>query len=467
MKLINRVEELAGLEEYWEKRDAQLVVIYGKRRVGKTALIKAFAQPKPHIYFLADKTTEAENLKLAGKAVGKHFNDALLEKNGFSEWYDLFEYLKQHAQKKLVFAVDEFPYLAEGNKAVSSIFQKGWDEILSRLPLFLILCGSSIGMMESETLAYKAPLYGRRTAQILAKPLSFFDAWNFYPHRGFDEFLRIYAITGGNPAYLLKLKDAKNLEDALRQYVFKPIELLFEEVEFILKEELREPRQYMSILRAISFGCRKFGEIVNETGFEKSSLHKYLFTLEDLHLIEKEVPVTEKSPEKSRRGFYQIQDQFVKFWFNYVYPHKGEIELGNTTSAFAQWKKTFDGAVAQNYEWVVREVVRKYQKEFFPFSRLGRWWEGSEEIDLVATNDNTNQILFGEAKYSSKQVGTNIYEDLKLKTQKVVWGKKGRKEYFALFSKSGFTPDMKKLADKENVFLFEREKLVRRGGNGC
>jgi len=460
MKLINRLDELAGLEEYWKKKEAQLVVIYGKRRVGKTSLIKAFAQPKPHIYFLADKTTESENLKLLGATVGKYFKDTRLEKNGFKDWYDLFEYLKQHSKEKLVFAIDEFPYLAEGNKAVSSMFQKGWDETLSKLSIFLILCGSSIGMMESETLAYKAPLYGRRTAQILVRPFSFFDARNFYSDLDFDEFLRIYAVTGGNPAYLLKLKDAKNLHAALKQYVFKPIELLFEEVEFILKEELREPRQYMSILKAMSFGCRKFGEIINETGVEKGSIHKYLFALEKLHIIEKEVPVTEKSPEKSRRGLYQIQDQFVKFWFNYVYPYKGEIELGNTTSAFAQWEKTFDGIVAQNYELVAREVIRKQQKNIFPFSRVGRWWEGNEEIDLIAINENTNQILFGEAKWSNKQVGTNIYEDLKAKTQKVRWGNRDRKEYFALFSKSGFTPDMKKLAKEDSVLLFEKDKLI-------
>ena len=460
MKLINRIEELEGLDGYWGKKDAQLIVIYGKRRVGKTSLIKAFAQLKPHIYFLADKTTETENLKLLSVIVAKYFKDTRLEKNGLKDWYDFFEYLKQNVKERLVLAIDEFPYLAEGNKGVSSIFQKGWDEILSKLPVFFILCGSSIGMMESETLAYKAPLYGRRTAQILIKPFSFFDAWNFYPDLNFEEFLKIYGVTGGNPAYLLKLKDAKNLEEALKQYVFKPIELLFEEVEFILREELREPRQYMSILKAISFGCRKFGEIVNETGFEKGSLHKYLFTLEDLHLIEKEVPVTEKNPEKSRRGLYQIQDQFVKFWFNYVYPYKGEIELGNTISAFSQWGKTFGGIIAQNYELIMREIVRKYQKNIFPFSKIGRWWEGNEEIDLIALNENTNEILFGEAKWSNKQIGTNIYEDLKAKAQKVNWGKKGRKEYFALFSRSGFTPDMKKMAKQESVFLFEKDKLI-------
>lgn len=460
MKLIGRSDEIATLQEHWNEKGSQLVVIYGKRRVGKTSLIKAFSEHHHHIYFLADKTTEHENLKALGTAVGKRYGDPIVSKNGFRDWYDFFEYLKQRTSEKTVIAIDEFPYLAEGNKAVSSIFQKGWDETLSKLPVFLILCGSSIGMMESETLAYKAPLYGRRTAQMLVRPFPFLAARDFYPARDFGKFLEVYSVTGGNPAYLLKLRGGGNLEHALKKHVWRPVELLFEEVEFILKEELREPRQYMSILRAIAFGCRKFGEIVNETGIEKGSLHKYLFTLEDLHLIEKEVPVTEKNPQKSRRGLYRIQDQFVGFWFNYVYPFKGEIETGNAVSAQTQWKKSFGNVIARNYELVAQEIIRKHQKHAFEFSRIGRWWEGNEEIDVVALNEATDEILFAEAKWSNKQVGTNIYEDLKRKAVKVVWGTKNRKERFALLSKSGFTPDMRKLARNDGVLLFEKDRLL-------
>ena len=180
-----------------------------------------------------------------------------------------------------------------------------------------------------------------------------------------------------------------------------------------------------------------------------------------MHLIEKEVPVTEKNPEKSRRGLYRIQDQFIKFWFSYVYPFKGEIETGNILSAFTQWKKSFIHVVAQNYELAAQEILRKHQKKAFAFSRIGRWWEGNEEIDIVALNEATHEILFAEVKWSNKQVGTNIYEDLKQKAAKVTWGKKDRKECFALFSKSGFTPDMKKLARKDCVLLFEQDKPLK------
>ncbi len=463
MKLINRTEELKVLEGYWkEGTSSHLVIIYGKRRVGKTTLIHGFAQGKPVIYFLADKTTERENLKQLGKRVGEFFQDPLLVKNGFHDWYEVFEYLKLHVKERIIFALDEFPYLVETNKAISSIFQKGWDETLKKLSVVMILCGSSIGMMEEETLSHRAPLYGRRSAQIFVKPFSFFDAWKFFPHLNFEEFLNVYSVAGGNPTYLLKLKEAKNLTEAIRQYIFRPMEFLFEEIEFLLKEELRELRQYMSILKAIVFGNRKFGEIVNETGMEKSSLHKYLFTLEDLHLIEKEIPSTEKNPHKSRKGLYQIQDQFVKFWFNFVYPFRSEIELGNLQGVIEQWRRSFGQMVAFNYEIIARDIVREHQKEFFPFSRVGRWWDRNEEIDLIGVNEHTNEILFGEVKWSTKPVGTNILADLKRKASLVAWGKPNRKEYFCLFSKSGFTDQMKHVAKEEKINLFKQDKIIRR-----
>lgn len=460
MKLIDRTEELQHLNALWQSGSAQLVVIYGKRRVGKTALIRAFIDQKPSLYFLADRSTEAENLRLLGQVLGEHFADPLLIRHGLKDWYDCFAYLKRHVQAPLVLAIDEFPYLVEANKALSSIMQKAWDETLKELPIYLILCGSSIGMMEQETLAYRAPLYGRRTAQLLVKPLAFSEARQFYPQLGFAEFLSVYAVAGGNPAYLLKLRAEESLPAALRRHVFSPTELLFQEIEFLLKEELREPRVYMSLLRAIAAGCRKFGEIVNETGIEKSSLHKYLFTLQDLHLIGKEVSVTERRPAQSRQGLYYLHDPFVKFWFTHVYPFQAAIELGNGHLALQHWKAHLDASLAAAYERVAPELLMKHQGRLFPVARIGRWWDRHEEIDVVAVNEQTNQILFAEVKWSKKPVGINISQDLRRKASLVPWGKKGREERFALLSKSGFTPEMRRLSKTEGIFLFKEDRCV-------
>ena len=474
MKFINRNRELKALEERFPKAKPEFIIIYGKRRIGKTEIIKQFIKNKPAIYFLAKRTSEKDNLFSLGNIIGKFFKDRLLIEHGYHNWPEVFSYLKEKIKRRTVLIFDEFPYLAEANKGISSIFQAGWDEYLKETPVFLIICGSSIAMMEMETLAYKAPLYGRRTGQLFVKPMPFFEATKFFPGADFEDSLRFYSVAGGNPAYLLKLTDYSSLEEAIKKEILTPEEFLYQEVEFILKEELRQPRNYFSILKAIAFNRNKVSEIINETGLEKSALHNYLFVLEDLHLIEKEVSVTEKKPRVSRKGRYYLKDQFFKFWFNYCFPFINELELGNQSSSLREIRKSFALLVTGNYEKVSFEILHKFRKQLsvirqkrgkrsaplFDFQRVGRWWDKNEEIDLVAINEETNEILFGEAKWSNKLVGTNIYEELKRKSKKVVWGKKNRKEYFTLFSKSGFTPQMSKVAKREGVYLFHQDKLI-------
>ena len=229
-----------------------------------------------------------------------------------------------------------------------------------------------------------------------------------------------------------------------------------------MREELREPRNYLAILKAIALSKNKISEIVNETGLEKGNLHKYLYILEDLHIIQKEAPVTEKNPLKSRKGFYISQDQFFKFCLRYVIPNKSSLEEGKTDYVIKKIKKDFNTLVAENYEKAAREIVRHHEARFFPISKIGKWWERNEEIDIVAVNEEERKILFGEVKWRNKPLGINIYEDLKRKSQLVEWNRGRRKEYFCLFSKSGFTEDMRTLARKERAFLFHKEKLVYR-----
>lgn len=224
---------------------------------------------------------------------------------------------------------------------------------------------------------------------------------------------------------------------------------------------MREPRNYFSVLKAIGSNCTKASEIIDETGLEKSALHNYLFVLEDLHIIEKAIPITEKNPHNSRKGRYYLFDQFFKFWFSYCYPFLNELELGNKKSSLNAWRNSFEQIVATNYEKVAREILLQHQEKIFSFQKIGRWWDKNEEIDIVALNETGQEILFGEVKWSNKQVGTNVYEDLKNKSRKVEWGKENRKEHFCLFSKSGFTDNLKELARKENILLFEKDRMYK------
>jgi len=315
-------------------------------------------------------------------------------------------------------------------------------------------------MMESEVLAQKAPLFGRRTGQIFLKPFSFADSKKFFPRASFDRCLEFYSLAGGNASYLKRLDPARSAEQNIIDQVLPPEAFLSVEVEFILREELREPRNYFAILKAMALGKNRIGEIVNETGIEKSSLHKYLFILEDLHIIEKEVPVTEHSPLKSRKGLYRIQDQFFKFWFRYVLPNRARIEEGRLENVLSRIRTDFPTLVAENYERLAADIIKAHEDRIFPIENAGRWWTKNEEIDLVALNEERREALFGEVKWSARPVGTDIYRDLKRKAALVDWHSEERTERFCLFSRSGFTKPMLDLARKEGVILFSKDRWI-------
>lgn len=461
MKFINRTKELEAMNEKWETKTAQFFVIYGKRRVGKTELVKQFLKKKPAIYFLADKRNHQDQLKELGRVIGSYFHDMILVKNGFQDWMEFFEYIAGKGKMPLAIAIDEYPYLVETDASISSIFQKGWDQYLKNSQIFFVLLGSSMAMMESETLIHKSPLFGRRTGQILVNPMNFANSWKFFPKKSFAEFMSVYSITDGMPSYLLQIDGTLSIKNNIEKKIFVPTEFLHNEVEFMLKEELREPKNYLAILKAISWGKRKFGEIVNDTGLEKNIITKYLNTLERLCLIEKKIPVTEKRPEKSRKGLYAISDNFFRFWFQYVFPFKSDLEIGKYSHVFDQFNQSFNLLEASVYERVCQELIFDFEKKLFPIERVGSWWISDKEIDIVGISEREQKIVFGECKWSSKAVGTNIFFDLQEKAKFVQWGNEKREEYFILFSKKGFTADMIKLAkEKKNIVLVEEHKLA-------
>jgi len=468
MKFIDREIDLRWLEQRWSARDPQLLIVYGKRRVGKTELLKRFIRDKPAVYVLADRRPDPDQLKEVAARLGTHFDDPFIGRKGFAGWLEAFEYLnarlprgKTRKPHELVLAIDEYPYLVENNPATSSLFQKGWDETLSRLPLCLILCGSSMAMMESETLVQRAPLYGRRSGDLLVLPLDFSGVRQFLPKRwSFEKRVEVYALLGGMPGYLRQFDLGAGLKENVQQQILAPGAFLFREVDFLLKEELREPRNYLAILRAVSQGKRKFGEIINDTGLAKNVLHKYLHVLETLQLIVREVPITEKSPQRSKRSLYSIQDPFIAFWFECVYPFVSDLALGETGPALRRSQEILPHLLGRAYERIARETIRRSDALPFQLQRVGRWWDHQDEIDLVGINEAENAILFGEVKWSPKPLGTNILQALKAKAARVQWGRQGRQEAFALFSRKGFTPELRKVAREERALLFERDRQV-------
>lgn len=456
MTFIDREREMTFLNEKWESPDSQFIVLWGKRRVGKTELVKQFIRNKPHVYFLSESTNETEQLKRFSIALSEFFDEPLLKTRGFASWLESFDYIREK-RKKFILVIDEFPYLIQSNAGILSLFQKAWDEYWKDSEIFFLILGSSISMMENEVLGYRSPLYGRRTGQWRIEAMDFESISEFRKQEDFGDRFLHYATVGGTPAYWLQFSSENNYKENLKGKLLKKGEMLYDEVEFLLREELREPRYYFALLQAIACGKRKLSEIVNSTGISQPVANKYLGVLSDLKIVERELPATEAKPLKSKRGLYRITDEFFQFWFRFIFPKRAELEMGRINEVSKRVMNEITLYLPSVYEKLAIEIVKRIEKPI-PFTVVGSWWEKNEEIDIVAFNNELNTILFGEVKWSEKRVGTEIYNSLKIKSKGVLWGTKNRVEKFCIFSKSGFTEAMEKRAKKENVLLFRENR---------
>ncbi len=459
----NRVEELNRLNSRYKEKGAQLLIIYGRRRVGKTELIKEFVRDKSHIYFLADLSNEKEQLRQFSERIRLFTNDQSLVDNPFSNWVALFSYLKNLIlRKRLIIIIDEYQYLQSSNKAISSIIQKSWDEGLKDTQVFFILCGSYISFMERELLAYKSPLYGRRTAQFPVEPMSLYGARLFFNSYSIKDMIRTYGILGGVPAYLLQFDPKNKVEKNIETTFLYKDAFLFNETRFLLMEELREPRNYFSILKAIAFGATRTNEIVQHSSLERGLVVKYLDVLQNLRIIKREIPVTEYNPEKSRKGIYIIQDQYIKFWFRFIMPNQSFIEEGRRDFVLTQRILPYlDQYLGNVFEKVCVEYLRKIngtQRLPFSFDKIGKFWQHENEIDIIAFDLNFKNILIVECKWTSSPVGIDIFDGLIRKSGVVPGNFTAGKVYYGIFSKSGFTDSMNKI-ERPDLFLFDLKDL--------
>ena len=414
----NRVQELNLLNELYEKNTAKLIVLYGRRRVGKTELLKEFLKRHKGLYILARQESEAEQLKKISSQIAEYYQDNVLMLNPFTNWDALFQYLSEKPRIPIVF--DEFPYIVQSSKKITGILQDYWDNKLLQKNTFLILCGSSINMME-RLLGSKSPLYGRRTEQILLEPLKFNDACLFFPEGlDFKEKVLRYAILGGMPAYLLEFDFKRNLRENIMNNIAQKNKFLYQDVLFTLREELKEPRNYFSILYSIAKGNSKLGNIVNDTGLEKSFVNKYLGVLIDLQLVERRVPITEKNAARARNGIYLLKDNFFKFWFKFIFENQEYVEQGKQEKLVDEKIlpeiQSFAGRIFEEVALSKMIHIEKYQDYLF-----GRWWDKQSEADIVGIDKQHKKILIGEVKFK-KLTKTEVHEikgSLKEKAQKI------------------------------------------------
>lgn len=326
---LGRDRDLAFLHELFESRKPELFVLYGRRRVGKTELLQQFCQPHKAVYFLAAEVRDRDNLRAFRNTVVEALGDQLASSVEFPDWTAALGFLSERAGgERLVVVLDEFPYLCEANKSVPSQIQRFWDTRGKKSSLMLILCGSQVSFMEKEVLAERSPLFGRRTAQRRLEQLEPLATLDFFPRWELTDRVLAYSILGGMPAYLRRFDDRLSLRENILRELLRPEGFLFEEVQFLLRAELTNPATYNSLLASVARGANRLADIALDVGVDSTTANKYLTVLRELGLVEREIPLSDPDPLRSRRGTYRIADRFLNFHFRHLQPNLSLIHAG-------------------------------------------------------------------------------------------------------------------------------------------
>ena len=460
---IDRKNEMNALEKEYDNKRASFVIVYGRRRTGKTSLISEFIKKHPEnaLYFLATTEPEHENKKAFTQLIYRLTGNELL-KNSDADWLTLFRLISDYnPDKKKIVVLDEFQYLSKGNSEFPSVMQKIWDTVLCSSNVMLILCGSLTSLMKKQTLDYSSPLYGRRTCQIKLGQIPFKYYHEFFPDKSEEELIEFYSVTGGVPRYAETFKSSENIEEAIINNVLCAQSYLYEEPYFLLQNEVSEIGSYFALIKSIAFGNRKLSDIARNIGIKQTSLTKYLNVLSDLDLIEREVPITESNPAKSKMGLYKIKDNFISFWFRYVYPYRSYLERGETDYVVGEIKKTFRQNFASYiYEDICREKIWEKSASGalnFSIDKVGRYW-GSlcGEIDILGFDSQKNNMIIGECKYTQSEKGLDILRSLEEKADVMKKHTGCKNVNFIIFGTSGFSKGLIEESKQRDDIMLEK-----------
>jgi AAA+ ATPase superfamily predicted ATPase len=454
---VGRSAELNALNKAYNRGGFQFAVIYGRRRVGKTALVNEFARGKNAIYFSAVESTIENNLALLSEQILSALAPNA-PRNPFAAFGDAVQFCFEHARdKRVVFIIDEYPYLAESHRAVSSLLQNAIDKWQDKSRLFLILCGSSMSFMENQVLGYKSPLYGRRTSQLKILPFDYFDSAKMYPTFSNEDKIALYGITGGVPEYASRIDASLSVRDNLLDLLFDHTGRLFEEPSNLLKQELKSPRTYNAIIGAIASGHTRLNEIATAANIETSQCSNMLNTLISLGLVKKELPTVNPNPRKS---IYVLADQMFRFWYRFVLPNQSRILAGVGDTVCDEVVSDLSAFLGYAFEECAKQYMwRLLRSKSSPidFREVGRWWGGNraerreEEIDLIAWNDTA--AIFGECKWRNAPTGVDVLDELIRRSEN--FGQFSEKRFW-LFSKSCYSDTIKeRAAQSSNVRLLE------------
>ncbi len=459
---IGRKKELGELNKLYNSDKFEFTVIYGRRRVGKTALINEFTKNKDTIFFTGVETNAKQNLENFSKSILEYNTGKIVDSTFFS-FQSALEYVFELAKsKRIVLVIDEYPYVARASKSLASTLQLLIDKYKDSSKLFLILCGSSMSYMEDKVLAYKAPLYGRRTAQFKIQPFDFFDICDYFKNYTAEEKLMAYGIIGGTPQYLLQINDKISIEDNIKNIYLNPTSAIYEEPNNLLKQEVREPAIYNAIITAIAVGASKMSEISSKVAEDTSVCSTYIKNLISLGIVKKETPYGEKS---SRKTIYSIEDNMFRFWYRFVPENTSVISRGATDLAYKRIEPVLSTYMGSVFEEICKQYLWNQLldgKSPINFSDLGRWWgtnpktKSQEEIDIMGTDKDS--ALFAECKWTNEKVDTGVLDTLVKRSELFNF----KEKHFYLFAKTGFTKGcIDRANDMGNVTLVKYMDMLK------
>lgn len=479
---VGREKELAFLESKYTAENGQLIVLYGRRRVGKTETLKEFCKNKPHVFFACRECTDKLQLRTFSEKMLKEDIPARRYISQFENWEQAFRSvtdLPSGDMKKLLI-IDEFPYMCRGNTSIPSVLQNLWDEVLKDKNLMIVLCGSSMSFIEKELLSEKNPLYGRATGVYKMTEMDFYDAVKFFPDYSDTDKVIAYSVLGGIPHYLKQFDPKKSLAENIKNNILTKGCVLYSEVDFLLRQELRETPIYNSLIEAIALGNTKLNEISQKSLVDDTSkTSTYLRNLIQLGIVEREFSVDAGTKERANtnRGTYKLTDNFFRFWYAFVFTNYSELEAGDVDGVFHySVEPQLHQFASMPFEDVCRQYVRKLQQANalpFRYAHMGRWTGkttvrdtsapggtriAETEIDILAVSRSRKEYLICECKFKNKPFSYSEYLDT---IAKLTPQKEKADFYYALFSESGFDNKIKE-ADNINkrLWLYELSDIV-------
>jgi len=455
-----RQSELKRLDGLYDSGKFECLILHGRLRVGKTALLREFLREKRAIYFAARETSDRENLDLLARSVDAFPPETGAKPHELKSFYEeVFERVHKLAiSERLVLVIDDYENLWAANHGISELICRHIDRKFLNSRLMLIICGSSEPVMESEALGYDCPFHGRRTAQLRLLPFSFFEAKRNYDRFSSFDITVLYGITGGVPGYLGLMEPDLPIEENIKKSFFDPSSFLFEEPTNFLRREVRDPAYYNAVLRAIAVGNTRNSEISETVGLETSACTAYLKNLMALGIVGKHTPVTEKAGKKT---IYEIEDSMFRFWYRFVPDNISYIQLGMAEKFWRSVAQGIPPFMCAAFEGICRQWIEQRNSTGrlpVEFVEVGRWWgfdpvwKRDTTVPIIAYSDNSH-ALFGDCVWSEEPAGVDALVSLEERSRLFRYPKR----FLYLFSRSGFTDECADTARRigANLVMFE------------